>query len=215
MGHQPFHGKGRIARRLPMVAGIDLAGTVLRSRVAAWKPGDAVIVNGWGLSETEWGGYSRFQSVRAAHLTRRPEGFSAVEAMAIGTAGYTAALCVLALEDWGVIRPDGAGEVLVTGAAGGVGSVAVALLARRGYRVVAGTGRESQHGFLRDLGAADFMPRSALAEPGRMLQAASSPASMAGKAKPVRASTRIVAAAVRSTTGVTMPSALPFSACSA
>ena len=163
-------GKGRIARRLPMVAGIDLAGTVVSSRVADWAPGDRVIVNGWGLSETEWGGYARFQSVKAGHLTRLPAGFTPAQAMAIGTAGYTAALCVLALEDWGVITP-GQGEVLVTGAAGGVGSVAVALLAARGYRVVAATGRESQHDFLRGLGASDFVARSALAEAGKMLQA--------------------------------------------
>lgn len=163
-------GKGRIARRLPMVAGIDLAGTVVSSKVADWQPGDRVIVNGWGLSETEWGGYTRYQSLKAGHLTRLPAGFSAAEAMAIGTAGYTAALCVLALEDWGVIAP-GKGEVLVTGAAGGVGSVAVALLAARGYRVVAATGRDSQHDFLRDLGASDFVARSALAEAGKMLQA--------------------------------------------
>lgn len=163
-------GKGRIARRLPMVAGIDLAGTVIRSKVDAWKPGDQVVVNGWGLSETEWGGYTRYQSLKAKHLTRLPKGFSPAEAMAIGTAGYTAALCVVALEDWGVIAP-GAGEVLVTGAAGGVGTVAIALLAARGYTVVAATGRESQHDFLRSLGATDFVARSALAEPGKMLQA--------------------------------------------
>ena len=163
-------GKGRIARRLPMVAGIDLAGTVVSSKVADWQPGDRVIVNGWGLSETEWGGYTRYQSLKAGHLTRLPAGFSPAEAMAIGTAGYTAALCVLALEDWGMIAP-GKGEVLVTGAAGGVGSVAVALLAARGYRVVAATGRDSQHEFLRDLGASDFVARSALAEAGKMLQA--------------------------------------------
>lgn len=163
-------GKGRIARRLPMVAGIDLAGRVVRSKVPEWQPGAALIVNGWGLSETEWGGYSRYQSVKAGHLTRLPEGFTPAEAMAIGTAGYTAALCVLALEDWGTIAP-GQGEVLVTGAAGGVGSVAVALLAARGYRVVAATGRESQHEFLRGLGASDFVARSTLSEPGKMLQA--------------------------------------------
>jgi len=90
-------GKGRIARRLPMVAGIDLAGTVVDSRDPAWKPGDAVIVNGWGLSETEWGAYSRFQRLKPGQLTRLPAGFAPAEAMAIGTAGYTAALCVLAL----------------------------------------------------------------------------------------------------------------------
>ncbi|MDR0808623.1 MAG: oxidoreductase [Gemmobacter sp.] len=163
-------GRSRIARRLPMVAGIDLAGVVLRSKVAEWRSGDQVIVNGWGLSETEWGGYSRFQSLKASHLTRLPDGFTPVEAMAIGTAGYTAALCVLALEDWGAITP-GQGEVLVTGAAGGVGTIAVSLLATRGYRVVAATGRESQHDFLRGLGAGDFVARAALAEAGKPLQA--------------------------------------------
>lgn len=162
-------GKGRIARRLPMVAGIDLAGTVVRSKVPEWTPGDRVIVNGWGLSETEWGGYSRYQSLKSAHLTRLPSGFTPAEAMAVGTAGYTAALCVLALEDWGAITP-GEGEVLVTGASGGVGTVAVSLLARRGYRVVAATGRKSQHDFLRGLGASDFVARESLSTPGKPLQ---------------------------------------------
>lgn len=163
-------GKGRIARRLPMVAGIDLAGTVVESRVPDWVPGDRVVVNGWGLSETEWGGYSRFQRLKPGQLTRLPAGFTAEEAMAIGTAGYTAALCVLALEDWGVIRP-GAGEVLVTGAAGGVGTVAIALLAARGYAVTAATGRPEQHDFLAGLGATGFVDRADLATPGKMLQA--------------------------------------------
>lgn len=163
-------GKGRIARRLPMVAGIDLAGTVVESRAPDWVPGDRVVVNGWGLSETEWGGYSRFQRLKPGQLTRLPAGFTAEEAMAIGTAGYTAALCVLALEDWGVIRP-GAGEVLVTGAAGGVGTVAIALLAARGYAVTAATGRPEQHDFLAGLGATGFVDRADLATPGKMLQA--------------------------------------------
>lgn len=163
-------GKGRIARRLPMVAGIDLAGTVVESRAPDWVPGDRVVVNGWGLSETEWGGYSRFQRLKPGQLTRLPAGFTAEEAMAIGTAGYTAALCVLALEDWSVIRP-GAGEVLVTGAAGGVGTVAIALLAARGYAVTAATGRPEQHDFLAGLGATGFVDRADLAAPGKMLQA--------------------------------------------
>jgi len=163
-------GKGRIARRLPMVAGIDLAGTVVESRSPDWVPGDRVVVNGWGLSETEWGGYSRFQRLKPGYLTRLPAGFTAEQAMAIGTAGYTAALCVLALEDWGVIRP-GAGEVLVTGAAGGVGTVAIALLAARGYAVTAATGRPEQHDFLQGLGATGFVDRTELAAPGKMLQA--------------------------------------------
>ena len=113
-------GKGRIARKLPMVGGIDLAGTVVESRSPLWKQGDRVIANGWGMSETAWGGYAKFQRLKPEWLTRLPEAFSLEEAMGIGTAGYTAALCVDALENWGVIQPSGK-EVLVTGAAGGVG----------------------------------------------------------------------------------------------
>lgn len=160
-------GKGRIARRLPMVAGIDLAGTVVESRSPEWKPGDQVIVNGWGLSETEWGGYARYQRLRPEWLIRLPEVFSLEQAMAIGTAGYTAALCVEALERWG-LPPQR--EVLVTGAAGGVGSVAVALLAARGHKVVASTGREDTHSYLRDLGASDFVHRNELNQEGKPLQ---------------------------------------------
>lgn len=162
-------GKGRIARRLPMVAGIDLAGTVVESRAPQWSPGDRVIVNGWGLSETEWGGYSRFQRLKPEWLTRLPESFSPEQAMAVGTAGYTAALAVNALEDWGVIRPGGA-EVLVTGAAGGVGSTAIPLLASAGYRVTAATGRPETHDYLAALGATGFLDRAALAEKGGALQ---------------------------------------------
>ncbi|HEV7338447.1 MAG TPA: MDR family oxidoreductase [Bosea sp. (in: a-proteobacteria)] len=162
-------GKGRIARRLPMVAGIDIAGIVKESRSPDWKPGDKVVVNGWGLSETEWGGYARYQRLKPEWLTRLPDGFDLAEAMAIGTAGYTAALCVDALEDWGQIRP-GSGEVLVTGAAGGVGSTAIALLAARGYAVTAATGRPETHDYLRSLGASAFVDRAALAEKGAPLQ---------------------------------------------
>ncbi|MDP3340602.1 MDR family oxidoreductase [Frigidibacter sp.] len=162
-------GKGRIARRLPMVAGIDLAGTVVESRSPDWAPGDKVIVNGWGLSETEWGGYSRFQRLKPQWLTRLPEAFSMEQAMAVGTAGYTAALCVLALEDWGTITPGGA-EVLVTGAAGGVGSTAIALLSAAGYRVTAATGRPETQDYLAGLGATGFVERAALAEKGGALQ---------------------------------------------
>ncbi|GAA4257369.1 MDR family oxidoreductase [Azospirillum formosense] len=162
-------GKGRIARKLPMVAGIDLAGTVVESRSPAWKPGDKVVANGWGLSETQWGGYTRFQRLKPEWLTRLPEVFSLEEAMGIGTAGYTAALCVDALEKWGAVQPGGK-EVLVTGAAGGVGSVAVALLAKRGYPVVASTGRPETHEYLRSLGAGGFIDRAALQEKGAPLQ---------------------------------------------
>lgn len=162
-------GKGRIARRMPMVAGIDLAGTVIESRSDAWKPGDKVLVNGFGLSETQWGGYAGFQRLKPEWLIRVPEPFGLEDVMAIGTAGYTAALCVDALENWGAIRP-GEGEVLVTGAAGGVGSTAVSLLAARGYRVTAATGRPDTHDYLRSLGASDFVERQQLAEKGGPLQ---------------------------------------------
>jgi alcohol dehydrogenase/acrylyl-CoA reductase (NADPH) len=162
-------GKGRIARRLPMVAGLDLAGTVVASRAPAWSPGDQVIVNGWGLSETEWGAYGRFQRVRSEWLVRLPSAFSMAQAMAIGTAGYTAALCVDALEAWGTMRP-GDGEVLVTGAAGGVGSVATALLASAGYSVTASTGRPETRAYLEALGARTVIDRATLIEKGAPLQ---------------------------------------------
>jgi len=155
---------GRIARKLPMVAGIDLAGTVVESANPEFRPGDRVVVNGYGLSETQWGGYSKFQRLKSEWLVHLPEAFSMQEAMAIGTAGYTAMLCVMALEDAG-LAPD-AGEVLVTGAAGGVGSVAIALLAQKGYRVIAATGRPETHGYLAALGAAGFIDRKELGEKG-------------------------------------------------
>lgn len=162
-------GKAKIARKLPMVAGIDLAGTVVESRAPDWKAGDRVVVNGWGLSETQWGGYSRYQRVKPDWLTRLPDAFTPEQAMGIGTAGYTAALCVDALERWGTITPGGR-EVLVTGAAGGVGSVAVALLAKRGHAVTASTGRPETHDYLRGLGATGFVDRAALLEKGPPLQ---------------------------------------------
>jgi acrylyl-CoA reductase (NADPH) len=162
-------GKGRIARRMPLVAGIDLAGTVVESRSDKWKPGDRVVVNGWGMSETEWGGFTRFQKVKAEWLTRLPDALSVEQAMAIGTAGYTAALCVNALEDWGAIEPGGR-EVLVTGAAGGVGSTAISLLAAKGYAVTASTGRPETHPYLAGLGATAFVDRASLAEKGGVLQ---------------------------------------------
>lgn len=162
-------GKTRIARRLPMVGGIDLAGTVVESRDPAWKPGDAVIVNGWGLSEVEWGGYSGYQRLKPAHLTRLPAGFSSAEAMAIGTAGYTAALCVIALGRFGALE-DKSGDIIVTGAVGGVGSVAIALLSKMGHRVTASTGRPEEEGFLKRLGAAALLDRATLSEPGTMMQ---------------------------------------------
>lgn len=162
-------GKAKIARKLPMVAGIDLAGTVVQSRSSDWNPGDKVVVNGWGMSETVWGGFSRFARLKPEWLTRLPDVFTLEEAMAIGTAGYTAGLCVEALEDWGTIQKAGK-EVLVTGAAGGVGSIAVALLSGRGYAVVASTGRPETHDYLRQLGANSFIERAALIEKGSPLQ---------------------------------------------
>lgn len=162
-------GRAKIARRMPMVGGIDLSGTVVRSRSPDWQPGDKVIVNGWGLSETEWGGYSRFQRLKPEWLIRLPESFTLQQAMAIGTAGYTAALCVDALEKWGTIQP-GAGEILVTGAAGGVGSVAISLLSARGYYVTASTGRPETHAYLKALGATAFIDRAAMSETASPLQ---------------------------------------------
>lgn len=162
-------GKGRIARRTPMVGGIDLAGTVVESRSPNWKAGDRVIVNGYGLSETEWGGYTRFQRVKPEWLIALPDAFSLQQAMAIGTAGYTAALCVNALIDWGC-EPQSGKPVLVTGAAGGVGSVAISLLSKLGFSVTASTGRPDTHDYLAGLGASAFIDRSTLTEKGGPLQ---------------------------------------------
>src|SRR5690606_9885580 len=161
--------KNKVVRSYPMVGGIDLAGTVVESRSPHWKAGDKVVLNGFGLSETQWGGYARYQRVRAEWLVRLPDAFSSLQAMAIGTAGYTAALCVDALEKWGHMQP-GQGKVLVTGAAGGVGSVAVALLAQAGYKVTASSGRTETHDYLRSLGADDIIDRSSLQGAGRPLQ---------------------------------------------
>jgi acrylyl-CoA reductase (NADPH) len=163
-------GKGKIARKFPMVCGIDLAGVVAESSDPAYKPGDKVLVNGWGLSETFWGGYSPRQRINPQFITRLPKAFDAKQAMAIGTAGYTAMLCVLALEDAGV-KP-GSGDILVTGAVGGVGSVAVALLAKLGYRVVASTGRPAAAEYLKLLGAAEIIARADLDKPAKPLEKA-------------------------------------------
>lgn len=161
-------GKGRIARKFPMVAGCDLAGTVLESRSPEWRPGDKIVVNGWGLSETEWGGFSERARLKPEWLLKLPEGIDLKQAMAIGTAGYTSMLCVMALEQAGA-KP-GEREVVVTGAAGGVGSVAIAILAHLGYRVTASTGRPATHGYLRDLGATAFIDRAELAQKGAPLK---------------------------------------------
>lgn len=160
-------GRQRIARKTPLVAGADLAGTVVESTNPAWPAGTRVVVNGWGLSETTPGGYTRFQRVKSEWLTRVPDEFTTEQAMAIGTAGYTSALCVNALTAWGIT---GDRPVLVTGAAGGVGSVAVALLAALGQPVAASTGRSSAHEFLTDLGASQIVDRNDLLGRGKPLQ---------------------------------------------
>jgi putative YhdH/YhfP family quinone oxidoreductase len=160
-------GMQKIVRKPPLIAGIDLAGTVVESRDASFRPGDRVLVNGWGLSEVHSGGYTRYQRLKAQWLTKVPERFTTKQAMAIGTAGYTAALCVEAIEKWGVRE---GGPVLVTGAAGGVGSIAIALLAARGYRVTAATGRPATHDYLASLGASDFVSRAELAAASGPLQ---------------------------------------------
>jgi acrylyl-CoA reductase (NADPH) len=160
-------GRAPIIRRYPMIPGVDLAGIVERSDHPAWKPGDRVILNGWGSGETRYGGLSQRARCSGEILVRLPSAFSERQAMALGSAGYTAALCVLAIERHGV-RP-GDGQVLVTGATGGVGSVAVALLARRGHTVVASTGKLAEAEYLRSLGASDVVDRRELAAPGRPL----------------------------------------------
>lgn len=157
-------GRAPIIRSFPMVLGIDLAGEVVESTSARFAPGDAVLVNGHGLSETRWGGYSQYQRLPDAMVMARPAAISSEAAMQIGTAGYTAMLCVMALLDHGLQAGD---PVLVTGASGGVGAVAVALLARAGFRVLAVSGRPEQEGFLRGLGAAEVLGRDAISAGGR------------------------------------------------
>jgi acrylyl-CoA reductase (NADPH) len=157
-----------VVRAWPMVAGIDGAGTVLESSHADWKPGDRFVHNGWGLGEARWGCLAERASLKGDWLVKLPAAFSTRQAMAIGTAGYTAMLCVLALERHGVRAGDG--SVLVTGASGGVGSVAIALLARLGHRVVASSAKADQAGYLRQLGAAEVIDRAELAAPGKPLQ---------------------------------------------
>jgi acrylyl-CoA reductase (NADPH) len=161
-------GKSPVVRKFPMVPGIDGAGVVLESTSPSFRAGDRVLVNGWGVGESHWGCLAERARLDARWLLPVPTAFSAAQAMAIGTAGYTAMLCVMALERHGV-KP-AQGEVLVTGAAGGVGSVAVAILSRLGYRVVASTGRPAEAAYLRELGAAEVMDRAALAAPGKPLQ---------------------------------------------
>jgi acrylyl-CoA reductase (NADPH) len=160
-------GKPGVIRKFPMVPGVDLAGVVEESSSPEWKPGDEVVVTGFGLSETQWGGYAELARLDARLLVPLPKGLTLKQAMAIGTAGFTAMQCVIALEQHGV-KPD-AGDVLVTGAAGGVGSIAVAILAKLGHRVFASTGRPQLGDYLRSLGAAEIVDRAAIAAPSQRL----------------------------------------------
>jgi acrylyl-CoA reductase (NADPH) len=160
-------GKSPVVRRFPMIAGIDFAGTVESSSNPNWKPGDKVIGNGWGMGETHLGAYAEKARVKGDWLVRLPDSMNARDAMAIGTAGYTAMLSVLALEDHG-LKPAN-GPMIVTGAAGGVGSVVIAVLSKLGYHVIASTGRTSEEGYLKGLGAAEIIDRNELSAPGKPL----------------------------------------------
>jgi acrylyl-CoA reductase (NADPH) len=160
-------GKAPVVRRWPMIPGIDLAGVVEASAHPEFKQGDEVVLNGWGMSETHFGGYTQYNRVKGDWLVPLPQGLTRAEAMAIGTAGYTAMLCVLALEANGVTPAKG--PVLVTGAAGGVGSVAIALLAKLGYSVIASTGRPEEEPYLRSLGASEIIARQELSGAGKPL----------------------------------------------
>ncbi len=161
-----LNGLGRIVRDYPHVPGIDCAGTVISSRSADFKPGDRVIMTGWRFGEIHWGGYATKARVNSDWLVPLPKGISPRQSMAIGTAGLTAMLALMALEEHG-LTPDKEGQVLVTGAAGGVGSIAVAVMAALGYRVAAATGRADSHDYLKGLGAAAIVERAELATPPR------------------------------------------------
>ncbi|KRA95975.1 MULTISPECIES: acrylyl-CoA reductase (NADPH) [Pseudomonas] len=160
-------GSSPVVRKFPMVPGIDLAGVVEASGHPDYKVGDPVLLNGWGVGEGHWGGLAQKARLNGDWLIPLPKAFTAAQAMAIGTAGYTAMLCIMALEHNGVTPEQG--EVLVTGANGGVGSFAIALLSRLGYRVVASTGRTSEHDYLKQLGAGEIIDRATLSEPGKPL----------------------------------------------
>lgn len=160
-------GKAPVVRRWPLVPGIDFAGTVLSSSHVDWRKGDRVILNGWGVGETHYGAYAERARVKGDWLVPLPEGITAHDAMAVGTAGYTAMLSVMALERHGIVPQRG--PVIVTGAAGGVGSVAVSILSKLGYHVIASTGRASEETWLRDLGAAEIVARDELTGPAKPL----------------------------------------------
>ena len=164
-----LNGLGRLVRDYPHVPGIDFAGEVVESSDGRYRPGQNVVLTGWRVGEVHWGGYAEYARVKADWLVPLPEGLSARQAMAVGTAGFTAMLCVLGLEEHG-LTPDAQAPVLVTGAAGGVGSVATSILAKLGYRVAASTGREDTHAYLKDLGAAEIIDRGEIgAAPKRPL----------------------------------------------
>lgn len=160
-------GKGPIIRKFPLIPGVDFAGTVTSSSHPKWRPGDKVVLNGWGAGEQHHGGFAEMARVSGDWLVPVPEGWSCADTMAVGVAGYTSMLCVMALEEQGV-KP-GDGDILVTGAAGGVGTVAIAILARLGYRVVASTGRTSEEPFLKGLGAAAVTDRTEFSGPVKPL----------------------------------------------
>ena len=160
-------GKAPVIRRFPLIPGIDFSGSVISSSHPDWNAGDRVILNGWGVGETHYGAYAGHARVKGDWLVRLPASMTPHDAMAIGTAGYTAMLCVMALERHG-ISPE-RGPVVVTGAAGGVGSVAISLLSKLGYHVVASTGRTSEADYLTDLGAAEIIPRDELSGPAKPL----------------------------------------------
>lgn len=160
-------GKGPVVRRFPMVPGIDLVGTVETSVHPDFAAGDPVLLNGWGVGEGHWGGLAQKARLKGDWLVPLPRQFSPQQAMAIGTAGYTAMLCILALERHGITPAHG--EILVSGAAGGVGSVATAILAKLGYTVIAISGRSAEHDYIKRLGASDVLPRSEFASPGKPL----------------------------------------------
>ena len=161
-------GKAPVVRSWPMVPGIDGAGEVIASSHPDWKPGDAFILNGWGVGEAHWGCLAQRAKLKGEWLIPRPPGMSARTAMAIGTAGYTAMLCAMALQEQGVDK--NSGDILVTGASGGVGSIAIAILAGWGYRVVASTGKLAEADYLKSLGAVEVIDRAALSAPGKPLQ---------------------------------------------
>ena len=165
-----LNGLGRLVRAYPHVPGVDFSGEVVSSSDARYKPGDEVVLTGWRVGEAHWGGYGQMARVKADWLVPLPEGLDAAQAMSIGTAGFTSMLAVMALEEQG-ISPKQDGEVLVTGAAGGVGSVAVSILSALGYRVAASTGRAETHAYLRELGATTIIDRNELTDTSKPLLA--------------------------------------------